>query len=196
MSKGQRLGYVYVGVGDRDAHRQLEGEELDRIFMDIATDRNNRRPQRNALFAHAHAGDTIVAQRMAGLARNADELRRIVLRETARGVHVQFVKERLVFTSEGSPMTDLLLTMLGAVADFERTLLKERHREGVALARQRGIYGGRRRKLSSERVQELRARAASGERKARLAREFGISRETLYQYLRESEATEAVCSTS
>lgn len=92
-------------------------------------------------------------------------------------------------------MANLMLTVLGAVAQFERDLIKERQREGIALAKQRGVYRGRKRALSPEQVQELRSRAAAGEKKARLAREFGISRETLYQYIRESEQAEAACST-
>lgn len=93
-------------------------------------------------------------------------------------------------------MANLMLTVLGAVAQFERDLIKERQREGIALARRRGGYRGRKRALSPEQVQELRTRAAAGEKRAGLAREFGISRETLYQYLREAEPTEGACSTS
>jgi len=119
------------------------------------------------------------------LARNVDDLRRIVLNETRRGVHVQFVKENLIFTNEESPMANLMLSVLGAVAQFERDLIKERQREGIALAKQRGAYTGRKKALPEEKVAELRRRTVSGEKKAHLAREFGISRETLYQYLRE-----------
>src|SRR5512135_3017896 len=119
------------------------------------------------------------------LARNVDDLRRIVQRETQRGVRVQFVKENLTFTGEDAPMSHLMLSVLGAVAQFERDLIKERQREGIALAKQRGAYRGRGKVLPGDKVAELRRRAGAGEKKARLAREFGISRETLYQYLRQ-----------
>ena len=125
-----------------------------------------------------------------------DDLRRIVQEQTKRGIRVQFIKNDLLFTGEDSATANLMLTLLGAFAQFERDLIKERQREGIALAKKRGVYRGRKRALSPERAQELRARAAAGEKKARLAREFGISRETLYQYLREPEQAEAVCSTS
>jgi DNA invertase Pin-like site-specific DNA recombinase len=69
-------------------------------------------------------------------------------------------------------------------AEFERALIRERQREGIALAKQRGAYRGRRKALSPEQAAELRRRAAAGEGEATLARAFGISRETLYQYLR------------
>ena len=121
------------------------------------------------------------------LARNLDDLRHLVQNLTKRGVRIEFVKESLVFTGEDSPMANLMLSVMGAFAEFERALIRERQREGIALAKNRGAYRGRKKSLTSERVAEIRKRAASGERKATLAREFGISRETLYQYLRAED---------
>jgi DNA invertase Pin-like site-specific DNA recombinase len=103
---------------------------------------------------------------------------------TGRGVCIEFVKEHLTFTGEDSPMANLMLSVMGAFAEFERALLRERQREGIALAKKRGTYRGRRKALADDRIAELRQRAHGGEPKAALAREFGISRETLYQYLR------------
>jgi len=194
--KGQRIGYVRVSTLDQNAERQLEGVQLDRLFTDRASGKDTERPQLKALLAYAREGDTIVVHSMDRLARNVDDLRRIVLEQTRRGIRVQFIKENLLFTGDDSPMANLMLTVLGAVGQFERELIRERQREGIALAKQRGAYRGRKRALSPERIAELRARADAGEKKARLAREFGISRETLYQYLRESRAKEAACSTS
>lgn len=109
---------------------------------------------------------------------------------TARGVRVQFVKEQLTFTGEDTAMATLLLSVMGAFAEFERSLIRERQREGIALARQRGAYRGRARALNTEQVAQLRRRAAEGAAKAALAREFGISRETVYQYLRAGAGPE------
>ncbi|SSR39838.1 site-specific recombinase, DNA invertase Pin [Acinetobacter baumannii] len=81
-------------------------------------------------------------------------------------------------------MANLLLSVMGAFAEFERALIRERQREGIALAKQRGTYRGRKMALVDDQVVELRRRAGAGEQKATLAREFGISRETLYQYLK------------
>ena len=72
-------------------------------------------------------------------------------------------------------------------AEFERYLLKERQREGIALAKKRGVYRGRKRSLSTEQIIQLKQRADAGEKKAALAREFGISRDTVYQYLRSAQ---------
>ncbi|GIK20367.1 MAG: recombinase family protein [Leptolyngbya sp. PLA3] len=189
--KGQRIGYVRVSTYDQNAERQLEGVQLDRLFADHASGKDTDRPQLKALVSYAREGDTIVIHSMDRLARNVDDLRRIVQEQTRRGIRVQFIKENLLFTGEDSPMANLMLTVLGAVGQFERELIRERQREGIALAKQRGVYRGRRRALSPERIAELRVRAAGGEKKARLAREFGISRETLYQYLRETPAKAA-----
>lgn len=129
-------------------------------------------------------GDQVIIHSMDRLARNLDDLRKIVKDLTGRGVRVQFIKENLIFTGEDSPMSNLLLSLLGAVAEFERALIKERQREGIVAAKKRGAYVGRKRLLDSLQVEDLKKRAAAGEKRAGLAIEFGISRETLYQYLR------------
>lgn len=118
------------------------------------------------------------------LARNLDDLRSVVRQLTNKGVRIEFLKENLIFTGEDSPMANLMLSVMGAFAEFERALIGERQREGIALAKARGAYRGRSKALSAERAKDLRERAAAGEKKAGLAREFGISRATLYQYLR------------
>jgi DNA invertase Pin-like site-specific DNA recombinase len=118
------------------------------------------------------------------LARNLDDLRKIVQDLTKRNVRIEFVKVNLTFTGEDSPMANLLLSVMGAFAEFEQVLIRERQREGIALAKQRGVYRGRQKSMLTQHVAELRQRAHAGEKKSALAREYGISRETLYQYLR------------
>ena len=108
----------------------------------------------------------------------------ILLASSAERIRVEFVKEHLLFTGEGSPMATLMLSVMGAFAEFERALIKERQREGIALAKQRRAYRGRKKALSAEQATELKRRAAAGEKKSEIARSMGISRETLYQYLR------------
>lgn len=185
---GQRIGYVRVSTLDQNPERQLEGVQIDRTFTDKASGKDTQRPQLEALLAFVREGDTVVAHGMDRLARNLDDLRRLVRGLTGRGVRVEFVKEGLVFTGDDSPMANLMLSVMGAFAEFERALIRERQREGIALARRRGVYKGRKRALSPERIAELRRRVANGETKAALAREFDISRETLYQYLKEKDA--------
>ena len=96
------------------------------------------------------------------LARNLDDLRRIVLDLTKRGVQVQFVKENLIFTGEDSPMSNLLLSLLGAVAEFERSMIRERQREGIALAKKAGVYKGQKPSLTPIQVTQIPARGSAG----------------------------------
>ncbi len=123
------------------------------------------------------------------LARNFDDLRQIVHGLTKRGIRIEFVKEGMTFTGEDSPMSTLMLSVMGAFAEFERSLIRERQREGIAIAKQPGVYQGRKKTLSDEQGSELNRRVAAGEQKAQVAREFGISRETVYQYLRRADGS-------
>jgi DNA invertase Pin-like site-specific DNA recombinase len=173
--KGQHVGYLRVSSVDQNEVRQLEGLELDKTFTDKASGKDAKRPQLEHLLSFVREGDTVFCHSMDRLARNLDDLRRIVLGLTERGVHVVFVKENLTFTGEDSPMSNLLLSVMGAFAQFERELIRERQREGIAIAKREGKYGGRKPSLTTERAAELRRRVA-------LAREFGISRDTLYRY--------------
>lgn len=182
--KGQRIGYVRVSTLDQNPERQLEGLDLDRVFVDKASGRDTERPGLKELLSYARDGDVIVVHSMDRLARNVDDLRALVQNQTKRGIGVHFLKENLVFTGEDSSMSQLMLTILGAVAQFERDLIRERQREGITLAKSKGVYRGRKRALSIDQATELRKRVSAGEPKAVIAREFGISRETLYNYLK------------
>jgi len=182
--KGQRIGYVRVSSFDQNPERQLEQVQVDRIFTDKASGKDTQRPQLEALLSFVRDGDTVVVHSMDRLARNLDDLRKIVQNLTERGVQIEFVKEHLTFTGEDSPMANLMLSVMGAFAEFERALIRERQREGITLAKQHGAYRGRKKSLLPQQVLQLRQRANAGEKKSELAREFGISRETVYQYLR------------
>jgi DNA invertase Pin-like site-specific DNA recombinase len=181
---GQRIGYIRVSSLDQNTQRQLEGIQLDRIFTDKASGKDTKRPQLEELLRFIRDGDTLVVHSMDRLARNLDDLRSLVHNLTQKGVRIDFLKENLTFTGEDSPLANLMLSVMGAFAEFERALIGERQREGITLAKTRGAYRGRRKALSPEKARELRKRAGAGEQKTGLAREFGISRETLYQYLK------------
>jgi len=181
---GQRVGYIRVSTEDQNAERQLENVQLDKVFIERASGKDTNRPQLTELLSYVREGDTVVVHGMDRLARNLDDLRGIVQNLTGRGVRIDFVTEGLSFSGDDSPMATLLLSVMGAFAEFERKLLRERQREGIALAKKRGAYRGRKRSLSSKQIFELRRRVSTGEQKSKIAREFGVSRETVYQYLR------------
>jgi DNA invertase Pin-like site-specific DNA recombinase len=181
---GQRIGYRRVSGLDQNTARQLEGVRLNKCFTDKASGKDTNRPQLHAALEYCRDGDTLIVHSMDRLARSLVDLRQLVKGLTARGVAVEFVKENLRFVGDDAPIAVLLLSLLGAVAEFERALILERQREGIAIAKAAGKYKGRRRALSASQQDELRRRVALGEPKTVLAREFGISRETVYCYLR------------
>jgi DNA invertase Pin-like site-specific DNA recombinase len=185
---GQRVAYIRVSSIDQNTDRQLEGVGVDREFTDKCSGKDMHRPQLQEMLRFVREGDTVVCHSMDRLGRNLTDLRQLVTELTGRGIVVEFVKEHLAFTGDENPMNTLLLSLLGAVAEFERSMIRERQREGIAIAKAKGdVYKGRKPSLTDEQAQELRRRSGAGERKAALAREYGISRETLYAYLRTSK---------
>jgi DNA invertase Pin-like site-specific DNA recombinase len=178
----QRVGYQRVSTVDQNVARQLDGVQLDKMFTDHASGKDANRPQLKAALDYVREGDTLVVHSMDRLARNLEDLRGIVRLLTGKGVRVEFVKESLSFTGEDSAMNTLLLSMLGAVAEFERAMIGERRSEGIALAKAAGRYTGRKAALTDAQAGELRQRLAQGEPVAALAREYGVSRQTVYNY--------------
>lgn len=181
---GQRVGYVRVSSLDQKTLRQLDGIPVDRVYTDYVSGKDQNRPALEDMLDFVRDGDTVVVHSMDRLARNLEDLRSIVRRLTAKHVRVEFVHEKLTFTGDDNAMATLLLNVMGAFAEFERSLIRERQREGIALAKVRGAYRGRSRSLSPQQATELCEKAAAGVPKAVLAREYDISRETVYSYLR------------
>ena len=179
----KKIGYLRVSSLEQNPERQLEGMSLHKNFIDKDSGKNTARPQLEAMLDYARDGDTIIVHSMDRLARNLDDLRRLVSQLTEQQIRIKFIKEGLTFTGEDSPMSKLLLSVMGAFAEFERSLIKERQMEGIALAKKRGAYKGRKATLSKEQVKEIMVRIRNGEKKNYIARDFNISRETLYKYL-------------
>ena len=180
--KGQRVGYQRVSTADQNTVRQLDGVDVDKTFTDKASGKDINRSELTRALDYVREGDTLVVHSMDRLARNLEDLRRVVRELTGRGVRVEFVKESLTFTGEDSAMGTLLLSMLGAVAEFERSLILERQREGIAIAKAAGKYKGRQPALTAAQAEELRERLAAGEGVSALAREYGVTRQTIYNY--------------
>ncbi len=181
---GQHVGYRRVSTVDQNTDRQLDGVELDRVFTDKASGKDTNRPELARALEYVRDGDVLVVHSMDRLARSLVDLRRTVDELTQRGVEVRFIKEGLTFSDDTSdPCAVLMLSVMGAVAEFERSMILERQREGIALAKAAGKYKGRKAALTDEQASELRARHNGGEPVAGLAREYGISRQTVYNYV-------------
>jgi DNA invertase Pin-like site-specific DNA recombinase len=183
---GKRIGYRRVSTVEQNTARQLADVKVDKLFEDKASGKDRERPALKAALEYCREGDVLIVHSMDRLARNLGDLLALVKDLTGRGVAVQFLKPtpQLFTGSKNDPMANLLLQLLGAVAEFERALILERQREGIAIAKSLGKYKGRARSLSLTQAQELRQRALAGESKSDLATAFDVSRETVYAYLR------------
>ncbi|MEN8251542.1 MAG: recombinase family protein [Bacteroidota bacterium] len=183
-NKGHNVGYIRVSSFAQNTDRQLDGSELERIFTETASAKDAKRPVLKECIDYLRAGDCLHVHSIDRLARNLMDLQKIIHTLNNKGVTVTFHKENLTFTGNGdNPMNKLMLQMMGAFAEFERALIKERQREGIAKAKEMGKQIGRKRVLDDMQVQEIRTRVANGETKSALAKEHGISRQTLYTAL-------------
>lgn len=190
-ARGQRVGYVRVSTTDQNTARQLDSETLDKTFADYASGKDTNRPELARALDYVREGDTLVIHSMDRLARSLPDLRRLVDDLTGRGVSVQFVKENLTFTpADANPFATLMLNMLGSFAEFERSLLLERQREGIAIAKASGKYKGRTPALTDEQKRQVAQRLSMRESATALAREYGVSRATIYNARNMTEASE------
>jgi DNA invertase Pin-like site-specific DNA recombinase len=186
--KGQIVGYIRVSTLLQNTARQemqLSGYKIDELFTDYCSGKDSNRPQLQAALKHLRKNDLLIVQSMDRLARNLDDLRKIVNDLTKRGIKVQFIKESLTFTGNDSSMSNLLLSVMGAFAEFERSLIRERQREGIEIAKSKGKYKGRKKALTENELITLRNKDKENSHKNRstLAKEFNISRQSLYNYI-------------
>lgn len=180
---GQIVGYVRVSSTSQNLDRQLAViGEVEELFKDKVSGRSRAdRDGLEAAMRHLRRDDTLRVASMDRLARSLIDLEQIVDELTDRGVTIVFVKERLTFApGAGDPFATFQRQLIGAVAELERTLIRERQREGIELAKKRGVYKGRARTLTNEQVQLARRMVAAGEPKAKVARDLGCSRTVIY----------------
>lgn len=185
---GKRIGYKRVSTVDQNTSRQLDGVAVDKVFEDRASGKDTSRPQLLAALDYCREGDVFVCHSMDRASRNLADLLKLVEGLTGRGVAVEFVKENLVFTGEDSPMAKMMLGIMGSVAQFERSMILERQREGIALAKAEGKYKGRKAKFDAVTAAAIKARMAAHENVSAIAREFGCSRPTLYRLIGDQPA--------
>jgi len=185
--KNQTIGYRRVSSTDQNTARQLDGVDLDEVFEDKVSGKSMERPRLLDMIKHARRGDTVVVHSMDRLARNLMDLKTIVSDLVAKGVQVQFIKENLTFSGKADPLAELMLNMMGAFAEFERSLIKSRQIEGIAIKKAAGEYagrGGRTKTITADKVAVIKARVAAGEKKTVIAADLGISRESIYKCLK------------
>ena len=182
------VGYIRVSTLDQNADRQhvaLNEAHVEKIYEDHISGANTDRAQFQAMMQFLREGDELVVLSLDRLARNLRDLLDTVETLGKRGVSVRFLKENLLFDarSNADPTSKLMLSMVGAFAEFERSMIRSRQAEGIALAKARGAYMGRPRSVTDEQISKLKAALAQEVPLTKAARKVGISRTTAYRYL-------------
>ena len=154
MSKQQQIGYIRVSTIEQNTTRQLDGLTLDKVYTDTCSGKDTQRPALTELINYARSGDVVHVHDISRMARNLEDLLQLVKSFNEAGVTIKFLKEALSFTGEANPMQELMLSLLGSVYQFERSMLLERQREGIAKAKAEGKYKGRRKSVDRQSVLE------------------------------------------
>jgi DNA invertase Pin-like site-specific DNA recombinase len=171
--KGQKIGYIRVSTVDQNTDRQLADIELDKVFEEKVSAKTANRPELQQMLGHIREGDEIYIHDISRLARNIEDLHRLVNEIIEKGCSVHFVKENLHFSGDRTdPTQQLLLSMLGAVYQFERSIMLERQREGIAVAKAAGKFKGRPKSIDNH---EIRRILAEGNSISKTAELLGVS---------------------
>lgn len=181
------VAYVRVSDVSQNLDRQLDAfkdMKLKKVFQEKASAKDAQRPELQFCMEWLRDGDVLHVHSMDRLARNLEDMQSIVRTLTDRGVTVKFHKENMSFSGGENAIQKLLFQVMGAFAEFERELIRERQKEGIRAAKAAGKQIGRARKLSDEQVKQLREEADKPDaNKSALAEKYGIGRKTLYRYL-------------
>lgn len=191
---GQTVAYIRVSTVDQNLDRQRDiCEGVDKIFEEKASAGTRNRPVLKEMMDYLREGDTLIIHSLDRLARNTLDLFNILDELDKKGVRVKFVKEQLSFSSwaTASPMERLQLSIVAAIAEFDRAKIKERQREGIEKAKKKGKYKGRKRKLNDKQAEYVAEKVKLGIPKAQLAREFGTTTTTINRELQRLAAREA-----
>ena len=180
---GQIVGYVRVSAADQNEARQVEVlSDVGRVFSEKVSGKNvDDRAQLKELLAYVRDGDKVRVKSPDRLARSPRDLLDLIEQFQAKGVAVEFVDNPALNTD--TPQGEFMLTILAAVAQLERARIRERQAEGIAIAKRNGVYE-RALKLTPERIAHARERIEADVPKAKIARDLGVSRQTLYAALR------------
>ncbi len=186
--KGQSIGYIRVSSLGQNEGRQLEGLLLDKVYTDKLSGSTKDRPQLQACIEYAREGDTIYIHSIDRLARNLRDLQDILETVTGKGVTVTFVKESMTFNNkDDTPISKLLLHVIGAVAEFERVMIRERQREGIELTKLKGTKTGKpfgKQPIDYRLSDSVKRMLSEGLTVSEIARSINLSRSSVYKLQR------------
>lgn len=185
MTVSAKVAYARVSTSDQNLARQLEAlkaYEPDKIFTDEVSGKNLERPGFNQMLEYVREGDMIYVCSLDRLARNLNDLLETIKGLQERGVSIHFLKENILISSDikTSSMSKLILSIMGAVAEFERSLIRERQQEGIDLAKKRGVYKGRA-PIAEDRIAKAKELYGLGVPISKISKQLKIGRSTLYR---------------
>lgn len=185
-----QVGYVRVSSSGQNLDRQIQAiGNVDELFEEKQSGKNiHDRPVFQECMKYLRKGDTLLVHSIDRAARSVIDLHSIVDMLKSKGVSVKFLKENLTFTPDNTDATSTLyLTLLGAISQFERELIRERQKEGIAAAKAQGKPYGRKKTFTAEQCKVIAERISAGEKVAALAKEFSVSRNTVYSAVKRAE---------
>ncbi|WP_307987288.1 recombinase family protein [uncultured Pseudomonas sp.] len=177
------IGYVRISSIDQNTVRQLDGVQLSKVYTDKCSGKDTNRPQLLVLLDSVREGDTVHVHSIDRLARSLSDLLKLVESLNEKGVSVHFHKENLLFTGADDKYQNLMLQMMGAVAEFERSMIRERQQEGIEKAKEAGVYKGGVKKTNAD---AIRAHIANGSSYRDTAKALGVSLSTVQRAMKEA----------
>ena len=175
------VGYRRVSSASQSLDRQ-ELEGCDKVFEEKITGAKRDRPELNRMLDYIREGDEVLVHSIDRLARDLRDLQSIIEQINDKDATITFLKEKLTFkpSAQADPFAKLQLHLMGAFAEFERSIIRERQREGIARAKERGVYAGRKTSIDVDKVKSLHA---SGVGASEIARQLGIGRASVYRLI-------------
>ena len=179
------FNYIRVSTILQNTERQLPSVECDRVYLDKLSGKDTHRAQYQLMMSNLRSGDVVNVHSLDRVGRNTKDILNLVEQVKEIGASIKFHKENLTFDGTSNDLySDLLLTILSGFAQFERNIILERQREGIAIAKAKGKYKGAKRKLTDEQLNELKIDFDKGIPKTQIAEKYGITRSYVYQLVR------------
>ena len=176
------FNYLRVSTILQNTERQLVDVVCDRLYEDKLSGKDTNRPQFQLMMNNLRSGDVINVHSLDRVGRNTKDILEIVQEVKDKGCQIYFHKENLKFNGTKSDLySDLMLTILAGFSEFERNIILERQREGIAIAKAKGVYKGRRSKLTEEKLENMKIDFNTGIAKAEIAEKYGVTRAYVYQ---------------